>query len=335
MSSEVTRPKHSYDTPPFTKEDALNHETPQSHSGAPLIPGEYIPTTESGKWLEHSLRQDKADRIFHHLWFAGTPKKFESLSKHRVMGRKVMPSENPHLHLVWVNEVLYIKPLPPCLTNFEFFRDFICGDLRRYTLACGLLFSYCHLVCAESDFRIAIEYGLLRSKDPQDLTWEKWQYFRVAISTYLEAHTTMIAKRYHRYGALRLARLNIIYFFRFCRPAGYHNRFSQYLPFFSRYFGAAILLFAFASVTLNAMQVALQQTTVPMPVVFAMTCYRFSVVILVAVVAIIFTLITVFIPIVVHDLSTGLVANKREARTFRKIRSASIVSEIELGEIRT
>jgi len=334
MSTEATRPKQSYDTPPFTKEDALNHENPQTRSGIPVIPGEYIPTSQSADWLEHGLRQDKADRIFNYLWFAGTPKKFQSLSKHRVMGRKVAPSENPHLHLVWINEVVYIKPLPPCLTNFEFFRDFVCGDRRRYTLACGLLFSYCHLVCAESDFRIAIEHGLLRSKDPDDLTWEKWQYFRVAVLTYLDDHTTMIAKRYHRYGTLRLSRLNIIYFFRFCRPAGYHNRFTQYLPFFSRYFGAAILLFAFASVTLNAMQVALQQTMVPIPLTFATTCYRFSVVILVAVVVIIVTLITVFIPIVIHDLTTGIVADKREAKTFRKARSASVVSEIELGEVR-
>lgn len=333
MSIEMNIIKQPYETPPFAKEDALNIESPVSRSGERLIPGEYISTANSREWLEHTLRQDKADRIFYHLWFAGTPKKFESLSKHRVHGRIILPSENPHLHLVWVNEVLYIKPLPPCLTNFEYFQDFICGNRRLYSLACGLLFSYNHLICSETDFRIAIEHGLIRGKDAEDLTWEKWQYFRTATTMYLEAHTMLIAKRYYRYGALRLARLNIIYFFRFCRPAGYHNRFTQYLPFFSRYFGAAILVFAFATVTLNAMQVALQQQTVTIPVRFAVACYNFSVAILIAVVAIIGTLVTVFIPIVVHDLSTGLIANKKEAKKFRKARASSIASEIERGEV--
>lgn len=318
--------------PPFHRHDALDTSTPETRSGDPLIPGEYLPLSDAQEWLERNLHQNKADRIFNHLWMAGTPKKFDSLSKHRVHGRKVVPAENPNLHLIWVNEVLYIKPLPPCLTNFTFFEESICGNRRVYTLAAGLLHSYCHLVCAESDFRIAIENGLIRATGKEELTWEKWARFRLAVKSYLGNNETLIAKRHYRYGALRLARLNIIYFFRFGRPAGYHNRFTQYLPFFSRYFGAAILIFAFASVTLDAMQLVAQQTTVAVPVPLGEACYRFAVVILIAVASIIGLLIMVFIPIVAHDLSTGLIAARKEASTFRRLRASSTASEAERGQ---
>jgi hypothetical protein len=325
--------KLAHETPPFTPLDSLDSSTPETPSGDPLIPGEYLPLSDAQEWLQVNLHQDKADRIFNHLWMAGTPKQFDSLSKHRVYGRKVVPSESTHLHLVWVNEFLYIKPLPPCLTNFTFFEECICGNKKVYTLAAGLLFSYCHLICAESDFRIAIEHGLIRATGKDELTWEKWARFRLAVQSYLGNNKTLIAKRHYRYGTLRLARLNIIYFFRFGRPAGYHNRFTQYLPFFNRYFGAAILLFAFASVTLDAMQVLSQQTTVPVPLPLGVACYRFAVVILIAVAGIIGSLIMVFIPRVAHDLSTGLIAARKEARTFRRLRASSTVSEAEKGQV--
>lgn len=38
-----------------------------------------------------------------------------------------MIREDPKLHLVWYSDTIYIKPIPQCLLNFEFWRTFLCN----------------------------------------------------------------------------------------------------------------------------------------------------------------------------------------------------------------
>jgi hypothetical protein len=146
------------------------------------------------------------------------------------------------------------------------------------------------------------------------MKWEDWQKFRLSLDDYLGKHPYFIDKRY-RYGEFRLSRLNVIYSLKFLKPAGYHNSYMRYAPYFSRYFGAAILVFA--SVTLEAMQVALQAPLQGIPEAFFTTCYRFSIAILVAVVVLITLMIVIFIPIVYYDLRSGVIANKKLAKKMR------------------
>jgi hypothetical protein len=295
--------------PPFTSETQLNGEPITS-----LIPGEYHPVSTAPEFLLASLTQAKANAVYKHLWFAGTPRNFRSLHEQTVFRRTIIISENPYLHLVWFGDAIYMKPLPPCLTNHAFFKTHISPSKDLYRLACGLLYSYTHLVRHESDFRIAVLKGLLRD---DTLTWEQWAKFRLSLEDFLSRHPECIDKRY-RYGEFRLSRLNVIYSFKFLAPAGYHNAYMRYAPYFSRYFTAAILVFAFASVTLTAMQVALQPPADTIPQVFATTCYRFSVAILVSVVTIIVVMTAVFIPIVIFDLRSGVIANKKLAKDLRR-----------------
>jgi hypothetical protein len=156
--------------------------------------------------------------------------------------------------------------------------------------------------------------GLLRE---ENRTWENWQAFSLSLQSHIEQDRTLANERY-LYGELRLSRLNIIYAFRQFHPSGYHNAYTQYIPYFSRYFAAAILVFAFASVTLTAMQVVIQVPGITIAPRLATTCYRFSVAIMVSVVSILLVLIAIFIPIVCWDLRSGLVANKKLAKELRR-----------------
>jgi hypothetical protein len=293
--------------PPFTKETQLNNEFPDR-----LIPGEYILSSTASEFLESSLSQSKADAIYNQLWFAGTPGKYLALHEQAVFAREIIVSEKPHLHLVWFKEAIYIKPLPPCLTNFDFFQEYCCT--ARYGEACGLLYSYTHLVRHESDFDIATKKGLIRA---EGMTWRAWQAFRMEIKSKLDGRFDVLDRRY-RYGELRLSRLNFMYALRCREIKGYHNAYTRYAPYFSRYFTGAILIFAFASVTLTAMQVAIQEPGSSVSPTFARTTFRFSITILCAVAAIVCLMIALFIPIVVFDLGSGLVVNKRLARDMRR-----------------
>lgn len=302
----VIKPNRLPPPPPFTSKTQLNNEPPKL-----LIPGEYIPSSTASEFLRHSLSQSKANLIYNHLWFAGTPEKYRTLHEQAIFTRNIILSEEPHLHLVWFKEAIYIKPLPPCLTNFEFFQQCCCGE--QYGEACGLLYSYTQLIRYESDFVIAKEKGLLRG---DAITWRQWQAFRLELKSKLDGRWDILDKRY-RYGELRLSRLNFVYTLKCREIKGYHNAYTRYAPYFSRYFTGAILIFAFASVTLTAMQVAIQDPAPSVSPVFARTTFRFSVTMICAVAGIVGLLTAIFIPIVVFDLGSGLVANKRRARDMR------------------
>jgi hypothetical protein len=301
-----------YEDPPFEREKQLNSESLNEF----LIPGEYTDLKTATEFLENSLSQQRLHRIFKHLWIAGAPGKFRSLHEQLVFHHRVIPSEDPKLHLIWFKDSVYIKPLPPCLTNYEFFKKYICPNEALFSLACGLLYSYTNLIRHESDYRLAISLGLLRD---DKLTWQKWQAFRLPAKAFLDKNPEVFDKRY-RYGELRLSRLNIIWALKCGELTGYHNAYTRYEPYFSRYFTATVLVFAFATVTLNAMQVVLQQPSSDISPIFVTTSFRFSVAVLVSVVAISTFLLAVLLPIVVFDLRSGLIANKKlskqlEART--------------------
>lgn len=224
------------------------------------------------------------------------------------------------MHLVWFSDAIYIQPLPPCLTNYEFFLQRVCvsaherGSQELFGLACGLLYSYVKLVKHESDFRIAVEKGLLRA---EGLTWEKWQKFRLPLKKFFREHSSVIHRRY-QYGELRLSRLNAIYFLAFGEVQGYHNVYTRYAPYFGRYFTAAVLIFAFMSVTLNAMQVIMQTFPPNVPSSFVTACYRASIAILFGVGIITAVIAAVFIPVVIVDLRSGLVEDRKMTRDLRR-----------------
>jgi hypothetical protein len=77
-----------------------------------------------------------------------------------------------------------------------------------------------------------------------------------------------------------------------------------------------VVIFAFASITLNAMQVATSATNVS-PILLT-TSYRFSIAILIAIVGLMTAMAVVFIPLITVDLRGGMILNKRMAREMRR-----------------
>ena len=301
-------------SPPFPVEVELNSDSESLTNN--LIPGEYVPLATCEQFLQNSLNQSRATKIFRHLWFAGALGNFRQLHQQIMFRREIIVCEEPNLHLIWFDDQIYIKPLPPCLTNHQFWTKCVVVDNDTYKLACGFLYSYTRLVQHESDFRIAIEKGLIRDKN---LTWESWQKFRICLLAVFKGNPDIMDRRY-RYGELRLSRLNIIYLFRFRQFNfnGYWNRHARYGPIFSRYFATAVVIFAFASITLNAMQVAISQTATDVPSILLTTSYRIAVAILIAIITIMVVIAVVFIPVISRDLRTGMIANKKMAMELRR-----------------
>jgi len=194
----------------------------------------------------------------------------DTLHEYDSTQRTVTVSENPGLHLVRHYHVIYCKPIPYCLLNYEFWEQFLTPkvsiqgqantyETRDLSIECksalGLIRSYYHLIKHESDFRVAVRVGLL----PTNISYTQFQYFIAPFGTVSD---DAVSPRY-AYGHIRLTRLNIAV--RILRPAGLNKRFPwtydrmhQHVGQFASQF-AAPLLFLFASLTLilSSLQVGL------------------------------------------------------------------------------
>ncbi|KAL8642674.1 MAG: hypothetical protein Q9226_008483 [Calogaya cf. arnoldii] len=236
--------------PPFPPCASLvADEDSQPTPDCPLkkLPGHYyVAPADLHRCLASQLNVSRLNDIFPCLWFAGRPGYTRPLHRQRLVQRSIIITEQTDLHLVWYDTQIYIKPLPPFLLCHEFYSRHICGS-PLYADACGLLQSYTKLVQHESDYRIAIELGLL----PSGVSWAQWSTFTVQV------RPAMVSKRYE-YGELRLFRLNLIYrFFLGHWICGYHLRYTNFNSFFSSNFTWPLVTFAYLTTMLNAMQVIL------------------------------------------------------------------------------
>jgi hypothetical protein len=194
----------------------------------------------------------------------------DTLHEYDSTQRAVTVSENPGLHLVRHYHVVYCKPIPHCLLNYDFWVQYLTPkaptlrqsnpyDTRDLSIECksalGLIRSYFHLIKHESDFKVATRTGLI----PGHVSYTQFQYF---IANFGAIPDAAVSPRY-AYGHIRLTRLNIAV--RILRPTGFNKRFPwtydrmhQHVGQFASQF-AAPLLFLFASITLilSSMQVGL------------------------------------------------------------------------------
>ncbi|RYO99935.1 hypothetical protein DL764_006644 [Monosporascus ibericus] len=169
-----------------------------------------------------------------------------------VKRRTVIVTEDPKLHLVWIYDRIFIKPLPRYIISYAFWRDFI-GDaedadrIRRAAL--GYLRTYLYLVRYESDFRIAQDSGL--QLIPTDITWEQFSNFASDLANITDYD---VSARY-AYGEIRLTRLN--FYAPFLLRKSYFQRVEyQYGTYFSRFYGPVLFVFGVASIVLSGLQVA-------------------------------------------------------------------------------
>ncbi|KAM0795626.1 hypothetical protein BDR22DRAFT_870394 [Usnea florida] len=194
--------------------------------------------------------------IHSHLWIAGSKGNISPLHHQRVLLRKIIPSEQARLHLVWFDRIIYVKPLPENFLEINRYPD---SSFDSSGFLLGFLSSYRSLISNPIDLVIA-KKSLLIS---EDVTWEQWVAFRDAI-----IHKTKdyhINKRYG-YGELRLNRLDIIYRLT-GRGLTYFTVHRNYKTYFAQYFSLFVTVFAFAAVILAAMQVLVAIEDIPEAVV--------------------------------------------------------------------
>lgn len=184
------------------------------------------------------------------------------LHRQRVKDRQVVITENADLHLVWVDDKIFIKPLPPYLLSYAFWAMFLqpLGNtlpddyiLRQRVVApaaLGFLRTYRYLIRHESDFNIAKKECLI----PQNATWVDVCYFTSSLSTIQDAD---VSGRYV-YGEVRLSRLN--FYANFPRQV----LLSQTLPtvrLFGQLFTPILFVFGLFSVISSVIPSAIQVAT--------------------------------------------------------------------------
>lgn len=176
------------------------------------------------------------------------------------------------MHLVWYHDKIYVKPMPLCLLNYDFWTTFLLLPahsisnkeefvMEQVPLApvfdraavIGFMRSYALLVRHRVDFVLAYEAYLF----PAELDWIKWSEF---IAHFRDIEDEEVARRYY-FGQLRLSRLN--WAVRLFCPSSAKTRWFYEIPYWSTgmYIERVVapLLFSFASfsIVLSSMQVVL------------------------------------------------------------------------------
>ncbi|KAI2008436.1 hypothetical protein LOZ39_001724 [Ophidiomyces ophidiicola] len=216
----------------------------------------FLTETDVNAFLRRDLDLSRLNRIHDQLWMAGRPMNARPLHRQRMMGVELLPTEQSDLHLLKFSNRLLVKPLPSYILDYDFWAEHLCGSSELHGSASGLLVSYIWLICSPLDLKIAHDYHLF----PDQLDWAWWKAFVNDVFDHININALdTVNKRYH-FGELRLGRINTIYrikyfFTHFIR--GYLYGYNRYLVFFERNFGWIIVVFAYFSLVLSAMQVAM------------------------------------------------------------------------------
>ncbi|OQV02051.1 hypothetical protein CLAIMM_07306 [Cladophialophora immunda] len=194
------------------------------------------------------------------LPLAGRLGNIRPLHRQRVLGRRIVVTEQLDLHLLWKDDTIFIKPLPGWLLDGDFVKSHISQHRQAESAANGFLASYVRLINYKSDFYMAKEEHLL----PEGMEWKDWQALSerlVGLVHQINAGKMPCAPRF-QFGELRLSRINMIYRF---HPAyrlahvvrGYHYTNMTYQSFLRRNFAWLVAVFAYLTIILTAMQVGL------------------------------------------------------------------------------
>ncbi|KAK2616785.1 hypothetical protein QQS21_000162 [Conoideocrella luteorostrata] len=250
--------------PPFSVDSQLTKGpggSGKSHDQAKHLPG--LPRVslsnkhELCDFLELELCSDDLDRISNRLWWMSKQDSANISPLHRqlVKGRSIIVTEDPKLHLVWIYDRIFIKPLPRYLTSYWFWEDILCAgndskgrEVRIRGAALGLLRTYHHLIKHESDFRMAQDPSLYLI--PPEVTWEQFCSFARNLEFIQDGDVSL---RY-AYGEIRLTRLN--FYAPFLLGKSYFQRVEyQYGQYFARFYLPILFVMGVLSVILGGLQI--------------------------------------------------------------------------------
>jgi hypothetical protein len=287
--------------PPFSRSNEIVHNAVSDPPCTIPIPNEPLldsATDSVNDFLHREIACPVLDELYDHLYLfvKKSSSHIKPLHAHVRKARTIFITENPGLHIVWYYEMLYLKPIPHCLLNFDFWQRYLQPQssnnghemMQKFDpsalspncrAALGFLRTYGYLIRHESDFRIAKQSYLL----PDDTTYTNFQKF---IEPFRHIPDIAASQRYH-YGQLRLTRLN--WAVRIFRPRStrrnsflyYQNIYVQTGQQLERF--ATPLLFLFASLTLilSSMQVGLAAQYQQPSMAFSQASWGFSIAVIV------------------------------------------------------
>ncbi|KAI0010399.1 hypothetical protein F4779DRAFT_578084 [Xylariaceae sp. FL0662B] len=246
--------------PPFALAHQLCRELdePSGSSSERCLPGyPYISLQKCDevlKFLDKELRSEDLDRMADKFWWMSKQDSSNISPLHRqlVKQRAVVVTEDPKLHLIWIHDRIFIKPLPRYILSYPFWRDYIgngrdhAGRVRRAAL--GYLRTYSYLIRYESDFRMAQDPKL--HLIPPDVSWEQFCRFASDVAKIADAD---VSERY-AYGEIRLTRLNF-YAPLLLRKSYFQRVDYQYGEYFARFYGPILFMIGLVSIVLSALQV--------------------------------------------------------------------------------
>ncbi|RDA88207.1 hypothetical protein CP532_0356 [Ophiocordyceps camponoti-leonardi (nom. inval.)] len=246
--------------PPFPPEHALvtGESTP-----AGTLPG--YPHLSLGDrpqlwaFLNSELWATDLEAIAPRLWWMSKPDSANISPLHRqiIKRRAIVITEDPRLHLVWIDNRIFIKPLPRYLLSHSFWLRHLCAgaendDDRRARLACaalGYLRSFRYLIRYESDFRIAQDPN--HCLVPAGVSWLQFSRFTSDLASIVDDD---VSPRYY-FGEIRLTRLNFYAPF-LLGKSDYQRVEYQYASYFARSYAPLLFVIGVTSVILAALQVA-------------------------------------------------------------------------------
>ena len=203
-------------------------------------------------FLEKEHCSADLDRIADRLWWMSKQDSANISPLHRqfVKGRSIIVTEDPKLHLVWIRDRIFVKPLPLYLTSHTFWKKYLGNDTntRVRKAALGYLRTYLYLIRSESDFCIARDPSL--HLVPAGITWAQFCDFSADLAKICNRN---VSERYV-YGEIRLTRLN--FFAPLLLRKSYFQRMDyQYREYFARFYGPILFMIGIVSVILGGLQV--------------------------------------------------------------------------------
>jgi hypothetical protein len=231
------------------------------------------------EYIAGELDVSRLNVIYKHLWYAGLKRTARPLHHQALIGRTIVITEQADLHLTWQGSRIFIKPLPNFLLCYTVWQNHLCRDSTLLKDARGLLLSYVWLIRHESDFKIALDKGLVSPV----ITWEKWVTISGGVVRDNNCHSLSGINPRYQYGELRLARLNDIY--RLCSKTrnktnfirGYLYGYYEYSTFFQRNTSWLVASVVYIALVLTAMQVGLATPNLNNNRTFQNASYGFTV----------------------------------------------------------
>lgn len=216
-------------------------------------------------FLQREMMTADLNRMAPHMWLIAKPSSDHCSALHEqiVRNRNIVITENPELHLCWIDHKVFVKPILRYLLSWAFWQHYMYShdadphsnsEARSNLIEAvlGYMRSYYFLVRHESDFRIAIKEHLI----PETT---KYEDFMMLILNFGNVQDSQVSPRY-RFGELRLRRLNQWSRILLGKPY-FHKIAWQYADYFAQYYAPYLFVFSIFSVALSAMQVGVSAQT--------------------------------------------------------------------------